>query len=83
MTCSLCPISSNVGEESVLCSVAPCASYSLGESATPQSNLEKLYQYRVIDAQLNMAVTIEILTLAALFKPSMVCLESVNVLLYS
>ena len=82
MTCSLCPISSNVGEESVLCSVAPRASYSLGESAT-QSNLEKLYQYRVIDAQLNMAVTIEILTLAALFKPSMVCLESVNVLLYS
>lgn len=48
MTCSLCPISSNVGEESVLCSVAPRTSYSLGESTTPQSNFEKLYQYRVI-----------------------------------
>lgn len=37
MTCSLCPISRNVGEESVLCFVAPLASYSLGESATPQT----------------------------------------------
>lgn len=71
MTCSLCPISRNVGEESVLCFVAPLASYSLGESATPQSNFEKLYQYRVIDPQLNMVVRIEILTLVALVRPSM------------
>lgn len=33
MTCSLYPISSNVGEESVLCFMAPLASYSLEESA--------------------------------------------------
>ena len=50
----------------MLCSVVPLASYSLGESTTPQSNFEKIYQCRVNGAQRDMVVMGEIPTLAAL-----------------
>lgn len=77
MTSSLCPISSNVGEESVLCSVALLASYSPGESAIPRSNFDKLYQCRITDPQLSVMVSVEVPTLAALVKPSLISLESI------